>query len=55
MLVRDLLTKLNDSFPFDSQSDWDNTGLQIGNPDSVISGIYVSLDAEIFNIKKQLR
>ncbi|MCI6610391.1 MAG: Nif3-like dinuclear metal center hexameric protein [Ezakiella sp.] len=54
MLVRDLLTKLNDSFPFDSQSDWDNTGLQIGNPDSVIGGIYVSLDAEIFNIKKAI-
>lgn len=54
MLVSDLLKKLSESFPFDTQSDWDNTGLQIGNPDSVISGIYVSLDVEIFNIKRAI-
>lgn len=46
MQIRDLINKLEEKYPFDLQEDWDNSGLQIGNPDNELKGVVLSLDLE---------
>ena len=42
--VRDLLDYLNTLAPFSLQEEYDNSGLQVGNPESEITGILLCLD-----------
>lgn len=42
--VYDLINYLNTLAPFDLQEDYDNSGLQLGNPDTTITGVLLCLD-----------
>lgn len=46
MQIRELIDKLEEKYPFNLQEDWDNSGLQIGNPDDELRGVVLSLDLE---------
>lgn len=46
MRIYELIEKLNERYPFDLQEEWDNSGLQIGNPENELSGVVISLDLE---------
>ena len=46
MQIRDLIKKLEEKYSFDLQEEWDNSGLQIGNPDDRLRGVVLSLDLE---------
>ena len=46
MRIYELIEKLNEKYPFDLQEEWDNSGLQIGNPNNKLSGVVISLDLE---------
>ena len=46
MQIRELINKLEEKYPFELQEEWDNSGLQIGNPDNELKGVVVSLDLE---------
>lgn len=42
--LSEILENLNTLFPFDQMEDWDNSGLQIGDPRTRVKGIAVALD-----------
>ncbi|MBQ3635023.1 MAG: Nif3-like dinuclear metal center hexameric protein [Bacteroidales bacterium] len=42
--VKDALDALDEAFPLSSQDGWDNSGLLVGNPDDVLTGVLLSLD-----------
>lgn len=42
--VSDLIEYLNTLAPFALQEDYDNSGLQLGNPDVTITGVLICLD-----------
>jgi dinuclear metal center YbgI/SA1388 family protein len=44
MLVKKILTILDDIAPFDTAEKWDNVGLMVGNPDQDVSTIVIALD-----------
>ena len=44
MKLKDLTTYLDSAIPLSFQEDYDNSGLQIGSPDSEISSAMVTLD-----------
>lgn len=46
MQIRDLINKLEEKYPFELQEEWDNSGLQVGNPDDQLKGVVLSLDLE---------
>lgn len=46
MRIRELIKKLEEKYPFDLQEEWDNSGLQVGNPDEELKGVVLSLDLE---------
>ena len=44
MKLRDVMTVLESIAPFDAAEEWDNVGLQIGDPGSEIQAVLVALD-----------
>lgn len=46
MQIRELIEKLEEKYPFELQEEWDNSGLQIGNPEEELKGVVLSLDLE---------
>lgn len=46
MEIRELIEKLEDKYPLDLQEEWDNSGLQIGNPNNDLNNVMISLDLE---------
>ena len=46
MQIRELINILEEKYPFSLQEEWDNSGLQIGNPDDELNGVVLSLDLE---------
>ncbi len=42
--VRDMLNAIDDAFPFHWADEWDNVGLLVGDPNSGVDGVLVSLD-----------
>ncbi|MBL3538567.1 Nif3-like dinuclear metal center hexameric protein [Aminivibrio sp.] len=44
MLVKDLLGNLDAMVPFSWAEEWDNSGLLVGDPESPVTGVVVSLD-----------
>ncbi|MDR2835314.1 MAG: Nif3-like dinuclear metal center hexameric protein [Bacteroidales bacterium] len=51
MLIKEIIEELNNFAPLELQEDYDNSGLNVGNPENEISGILISLDItpEIIN------
>lgn len=45
MKLREVIDVLDSWAPFALQEEWDNSGLQIGDPEMEVSGIMISLDA----------
>ncbi len=43
-ILAEILETLNTLFPFDQMEDWDNSGLQIGDPQAIVKGIAIALD-----------
>lgn len=54
MQIRELIDKLEEKYPFELQEEWDNSGLQVGNPDDELRGVVLSLDLEEGAIDKAL-
>lgn len=46
MQIRELIEKLEEKYPFELQEEWDNSGLQLGNPEEELKGVVLSLDLE---------
>ena len=46
MEIGQVIEKLEEKYPLDLQEDWDNSGLQIGNPSNELKNVMVSLDLE---------
>lgn len=46
MKLHQILQTLDEISPFESQAQWDNSGLCVGDRDAKIEGIYLSLDAD---------
>ncbi|MBR5328773.1 MAG: Nif3-like dinuclear metal center hexameric protein [Firmicutes bacterium] len=44
MLLNDILDKINEICPFALQEDWDNSGLQVGDPNADIQKVLVAFD-----------
>lgn len=54
MRICELIEKLNEKYPFDLQEEWDNSGLQIGNPNNELKGVVLSLDLEEETVDKAI-
>lgn len=54
MEIRELIEKLEKKYPFSLQEEWDNSGLQIGNPKDEVKNVLVSLDLEEEGIKEAI-
>ncbi len=54
MRIYELIDKLNEKYPFDLQEEWDNSGLQLGNPENTLSGVVISLDLEEETVDKAI-
>lgn len=50
MKLSELMKKLDDFYPLCTALSWDNSGLQIGDNESLVGKIYVCLDLEDFHI-----
>jgi dinuclear metal center YbgI/SA1388 family protein len=46
MKLKQILQILDSISPFETQADWDNSGLCVGDKEAEIEGIYLSLDAD---------
>ncbi len=46
MQIKDIYQFLNELSPFELQEKWDNSGLLVGNENSEISKVYISLDLD---------
>ncbi len=44
MKTRDVLREIDSLAPFDTQADFDNSGLLVGDPEREVTGIHVALD-----------
>lgn len=55
MEIKDLLKKFEEKYPLNLQEEWDNSGLQVGNIDSKLKGIVLSLDLEYETIEKAIK
>lgn len=54
MEIRELIENLEKKYPFSLQEEWDNSGLQIGNPEDQVKNVLVSLDLEEEGIKEAI-
>lgn len=54
MRICELIEKLNEKYPFNLQEEWDNSGLQIGNPENELKGVVLSLDLEEETVEKAI-
>lgn len=54
MKIKNIIENIEALYPLDKQSSWDNSGVQIGNLEEEVKGIYIALDAEIFHVKKAI-
>lgn len=54
MEIRELIDKLEEKYPFSLQESWDNSGLQVGNPEDELKNVLISLDLEEEGIKKAI-
>jgi len=55
MKLRDVMTVLESIAPFDTAEEWDNVGLQVGEPGSEIRSVLVALDASFAVIRGAAR
>ncbi|MRJ06688.1 MAG: Nif3-like dinuclear metal center hexameric protein [Epsilonproteobacteria bacterium] len=46
MLLKDIYRVLDSISPFELQEEWDNSGLQLGNPNKTITKVYLTLDID---------
>lgn len=44
MLLKDILVKIDELCPFALQEDWDNSGMQVGDPDADVQKVLVAFD-----------
>ena len=51
MLIKELLRKIDQVVPFSWAEEWDNSGLLLGDPESPVSGIALSLDPDIESLE----
>jgi len=42
MKLKDILQKINELCPFSLQEEWDNSGMQVGDPDADIQKVLVA-------------
>ncbi|MDO5048244.1 MAG: Nif3-like dinuclear metal center hexameric protein [Anaerococcus sp.] len=54
MEIRELIEKLADKYPLGLQESWDNSGLQVGNPNNELKNILISLDLEDEGVDKAI-
>ena len=54
MKVNELYKILNEIAPFDSACSWDNVGHLIGDGNMEISGVYITLDADMYALTKAI-
>ena len=55
MEIRELIEKLEEKYPLDLQEEWDNSGLQIGNPNNELKNVMISLDLEEEGIDEAIK
>lgn len=55
MEIRELIEKLEEKYPLDLQEQWDNSGLQIGNPGNDLKNVMISLDLEEEGIDEAIK
>ena len=55
MLCKEIIKKINESFPEERAMEWDNVGLLCGRDDKEVHRIYISLDATDFIIEDAIR
>ena len=55
MLCKDIIKKINESFPEERAMEWDNVGLLCGRDDKEVRRIYISLDATDYIIEDAIR
>lgn len=55
MKISELIKKLNEFYPLDTEFSWDNSGLQIGNYGDSINKAYVCLDLEDFHVDEAIK
>lgn len=54
MKIKDAINKIEDKFPLSTQSSWDNSGVQVGDLNADLKGIYICMDAEVDNVKEAI-
>lgn len=54
MKIKDAINKIEDKFPLSTQSSWDNSGIQVGDLDADLKGVYICMDAEVDNVKEAI-
>lgn len=52
MTVRDIYEIIDKLAPFDSACEWDNCGLICGDMEEEVTGIYLTLDADLYALEK---
>ena len=55
MEIRELIEKLEEKYPLDLQEQWDNSGLQIGDPSNKLKNVMISLDLEEEGIDEAIK
>ncbi len=51
MRVRDVVEIADRIFPFDQAEEWDNCGVQVGDPDAPVTGVAFSLDPTVRTVR----
>lgn len=51
MKIKEVIDFLKEKFPEDLQEEWDNSGLQIGNIENELTGIFISMDLNYETIR----
>lgn len=52
--ISDLMKKLEEFYPLNTQMSWDNSGLQIGDLNSEVKKVHICLDIEEFQINRAI-
>lgn len=55
MKCKELFKRIEDSVPLSWQESYDNSGLQIGNPENEVEGVLYSLDVTPFAVEKAVK